>query len=190
MGFNLTPQKKLVSVNQKLGNTAITQQQATSREIFDTIAYGTTTTNYSFFSDFSNKGVFETNLTTNKLDSQESMVVNEIILTQERGAASITNFLQGHTKFNLFIGNQRVIKDFDFAFNASESFSFFPIFQVAADGFSISIPCITSIAIPPQTSILATVETENSSAAASGTDYGLKLTLKGYGTLFNPSTSL
>lgn len=190
MGFNLTPQRKLVGVNEKLGNFAITQQQATSREIFDTIAYTTTSTNYTFFEDFSNKGIFETNLTTNKLDSQESMVVNEIILTQERGAASITNFLVAHTKFNLYVGNQRVIKDFDFAFSASESFSFFPIFQTAADGYSVSVPAITSIVIPPQTSIRATIEAETSSGAASPANAGLKLTLKGYGTLFNPSTSL
>jgi len=190
MAFNLTPQKKLVSVNQALGNTAITQQQATSRVIFDTESYTTATTNFSFFQDFSGKSIFETNLNTNKLDSQESMVINEIILSQEKGAASITNFLTAHTKFNVYIGNQRVVKDWDFCFNASESFSFFPITQTAAGGFSVSVPMLTSIVIPPQVAIRATLETETSSAADSAAGFGLKLVFKGYGTLFNPGTSL
>ena len=190
MGFNLTPQRKLVSVNEKLGNFAITQQQATSREIYDTIAYTTTSTNYTFFEDFSSKGIFETNLTTNKLDSQESMVVNELILAQEKGAASITNFILGATKFNLYVGNQRVIKDWNFMFTASDSFNFFPISRTSAGGFVLSVPMITSIVIPPQVSIKATLECEASSAADSPAGAGLKLCLKGYGTLFNPSTSL
>jgi hypothetical protein len=168
----------------------IRQQQATSRVIFDTEAYTTTSTNYTFFQDFSGKTIFETNLNTNKLDSQESMVINEIILVQERGAASITNFLLAHTKFNVYIGNQRVIKDWDFCFNASESFAFFPITKAAADGYSVSVPMLTSIVIPPQVAIRATLESETSSGANSPADAGIKLLFKGYGTLFNPGTSL
>ena len=49
MGFNLTPQKKLISVNQSLGNLAITQQQATSREVYDTESYTATQTFFTFF---------------------------------------------------------------------------------------------------------------------------------------------
>lgn len=190
MGFNLTPQKKLVSVNQNLGNRAISMQQATSREIFDTVAYTTTSTNYDFFTDFSAKSVFETNLNTNKLDSQESMVINEIILTQERGAASITNFLTGHSLLSIFVGNTQILKEHPMVFYASDSFQWFPITKASGDGFTLSAPMLTSIVIPPQVSIKATLRAETSSAANSPADYGLKLVLKGYGTLFNPSTSL
>jgi hypothetical protein len=190
MAFNLTPQRKLVSVNEKLGNSAITQQQATSRTIYDTVAYTTTSTHYTFFEDFAGKSIFETNLTTNKLDSQESLVINEIILAQERGAALIDNILVGASKLNIFVGNQRVIKDFNLMYSASGAFNWFPIGAPSDDGFAISLPCLTSIVIPPQVAIKATLECETLSDPGSPAGKGLKLVFKGYGTLFNPSTSL
>lgn len=192
MGFNLTPQKKLISVNQSLGNLAITQQQATSREVYDTESYTATQTFFTFFETFAAKDIFQTNLTSNKLDSQESMVINEIIISQERNnvPANLTNILAGATKLNVYVGNQRVIKDFNTMFLQSASFNFFPTARVSGGGFTISMPCLTSIVIPPQVGIKVTMETEQDGGVASGVGNGLKFCMKGYGTLFNPSTSL
>lgn len=183
--YNTIPQQKLVEVNRDLGNPAITQQQATCRTIYDTIA-NTATTHLEFFTDLSNKTIFETNLQTNKLDSQESMIINEIVIAQEQAAAGTAVSLDGQAIINVFVGNNRVIKDLPFGACASaDGLSYHPVISNNGQK-TISIPMLTSITIPPQVSIKVVIDFAADLPAAGKT----KVMLKGYGTLFNPGRSL
>jgi hypothetical protein len=184
--YNTVPQQKLVEVNRDLGNPAITQQQATCRTIYDTIV-NTATTHLEFFTDLSNKTIFETNLQTNKLDSQESMIINEIVIAQERPADGTGGVsLDGMAIINVFVGNNRVIKDLPFGACAStEGLSYHPVISNNSRK-TIAIPMLTSITIPPQVSIKVVLDFGADLPAVGKT----KVMLKGYGTLFNPGRSL
>jgi hypothetical protein len=69
---------KLNYVDAKLG--APTSGQQTTRYIYDSVLPGAGGTNVTFFQNFAGKTQFQTNLTTNKLDSMESMVIKSIYL--------------------------------------------------------------------------------------------------------------
>ncbi len=183
--MNLVPQKKLIGVNRDLGNDAITQQQATCRTIYDTIQ-NSATSHLEFFTDLSNKTIFQSNLQSNKLDSQESMVINEIVIAQEQPAAGQAVTLDGMGILNVFIGNNRVVKDLPYGACASaDGLSYHPIIS-NNDRKTICIPMLTSIVIPPQVAIKAVIDTAVNFPATGAT----KLMFKGYGTLFNPGRSL
>ena len=79
----ITPQQKIVSVNQKLGNTGIKSQQGTSTIIYDTLPVTATTTSFRFFEDSSSR-VFpfsNTGSDGNKLGVGDTMVLASIIFT-------------------------------------------------------------------------------------------------------------
>lgn len=168
------PRRKLNQVNAKLGNPAIARQQDTTRVIFDTVTNATTLGR--FFQDF-NKTQFQCNVDSNKLDSMESMVINEIIVSGD-----VLN--NNNSKLNVFIGDQQVIKDHNLIYDATAAFQQFPI-KPNSGATLVSIPLLTSIVIPPQVSILVTLEFETGTFAN-----GIKLALKGFGKIFKPNTSL
>jgi hypothetical protein len=71
---------KLGYVDSKLG--APTSGQQTTRILFNTIEAPGTTSSLSFFKNFQGLTDGQTNLTQNKLDSMESMVIKTIWLAQ------------------------------------------------------------------------------------------------------------
>ena len=73
-----TQVSKLRYVDNKLGATMPGQQ--TTRYIYDSVQPGAGGTNVTFFQNFAGKTQFETNLTTNKLDASESMVIKSIYM--------------------------------------------------------------------------------------------------------------
>jgi len=171
---------KLNMVNAKLGATMPGQQ--TTRYIYDTVTAVAGQTTFNFFSTFAGKDDLQTNLTTNKLDSSESMVIKSIFV-----ANSLTQSLSGHSNLNITVGNQVVLKDFNLAFNATNR-------GVAYDrlhsGYNvdsrIEIRLLTDIVIPPQVNFKATLE-----LAEGGTlvDETITLGLKGYGTIFSAGST-
>jgi hypothetical protein len=106
---------KLNYVDAKLG--APTSGQQTTRYIYDSVLPGVGGTNVTFFQNFAGKTQFQTNLTTNKLDSMESMVIKSIFIALPGTEGTLT--LTGHLNLNIYVGNQCVLKDFDPSFNAS-----------------------------------------------------------------------
>lgn len=78
----VTPQQKLVGVNQKFGNTGIKDQQGTSRIIYDSLPTGTNT-NFRFFEDSSSRNFPFTNTGSdgNKLGVGDTMVIESVIFT-------------------------------------------------------------------------------------------------------------
>jgi len=65
--------QKLSYVDSKLGVSLPGQQ--TTRVIYDSVTATAAQRVFTFFTNFAGKNEFQTNLTTNKLDSAESMVI-------------------------------------------------------------------------------------------------------------------
>lgn len=176
--FN-TPRRKLTAVNSKIGASRIAAQQDTTRVIYDTVS-GATLNYGQFFNNFAGKTTFQTNLTSNKLDSMESMVINEIMFAAGGGAPFNRAAL-----LNVFIGDDCVIKDFNLQYAASVNWKEFPINDTNSSTF-VSLPLLTSIVIPPQVAFKATLEL---SGGATFTANGIKMAMKGFGKIYKPNTS-
>lgn len=175
---------KLNYVDAKLG--APTSGQQTTRYIYDSVLPGAGGTNVTFFQNFAGKTQFQTNLTTNKLDSMESMVIKSIYLSLAAGTAG-TLTLQGHMNLNIYVGNQCVLKDFDPSFNAtSRGLSFDRLHSSFNEGRVVEVRLLTDIVIPPQVNFKATLELAENTAVA---DTSITLGFKGYGKIFSAGMS-
>jgi hypothetical protein len=175
---------KLNYVDAKLG--APTSGQQTTRYIYDSVLPGAGGTNVTFFQNFANKTQFQTNLTTNKLDSMESMVIKSIYLAMAPGTAGTLN-LTGHTNLNIYVGNQCVLKDFDISFNATNrGLAFDRLHSGSNLALNVEVRLLTDIVIPPQVNFKATLELAENTAVA---DTSITLGLKGYGKIFSAGMS-
>ena len=175
---------KLNYVDAKLG--APTSGQQTTRYIYDSVLPGLGGTNVTFFQNFAGKTQFETNLTTNKLDSMESMVIKSIYIACDSGTAGTFN-LTGHLNLNIFVGNQCVLKDFNPSFNSSSRGLAFDRLHSGVNNTNIlEVRLLTDIVIPPQVNFKATLELAENTAVA---DTKITLGLKGYGKIFSAGMS-
>lgn len=178
---------KLNMVNQKLGATMKGQQ--TTRTIFDTVtASAAGAVQYNFFQTFNGNTALETNLTTNKLDSSESMVIKSIYLAidpgSDPGPGSLTAL--GMMNLNIIVGNQVVLKDFPINFNAGGRGVAFDRLHSAPDNNIVEVRLATDIVIPPQVNFQANLLlAENTSLV----DTKLTMELKGYGVIFSAGAS-
>lgn len=123
----LTPQQKMVGVNNKFGNTDIKNQQGTSRIIYDTLPTGSNTT-FRFFEDSASRNFPFTNTGSdgNKLGVGDTMVIEsvEFLLIDIDNASgkvvastSLVNYGFGASAWNYLtsifdfeIANNKVIK--------------------------------------------------------------------------------
>ena len=107
---------KLGYVDSKLGAPSSGQQ--TTRIIFNTIEAPGTTSSLSFFKNFQGLTQGQTNLTQNRLDSMESMVIKTIWLAQYDTAGVLVPFGGfGQQTCSIIVGNQTVVKNLPFHFN-------------------------------------------------------------------------
>jgi len=175
---------KLRYVDNKLGATMPGQQ--TTRYIYDSVLPGAGSTNVTFFQNFAGKTQFQTNLTTNKLDASESMVIKSIFITCDPGTAGTLN-LTGHLNLNIYVGNQCVLKDFDPSFNSSSrGLAFDRLHSGLNSSIVLEVRLLTDIVIPPQVNFKATLELAENTAVA---DTSVTLGLKGYGKIFSAGSS-
>jgi len=72
----ITPQMKLISVNNHFGNPMLAKQQGSTIEVFDLIQLDPTRTSYDFFRDVNGKRFPFTNLQEGKLQPQESFILS------------------------------------------------------------------------------------------------------------------
>jgi hypothetical protein len=171
---------KLNMVNAKLGATMPGQQ--TTRYVYDSVVAAANQVNFNFFETFAGKTDLQSNLTTNKLDSSESMVIKSIYV-----ATNVTQGLSGHSNLNITVGNQVVLKDFNLAFNATNrGVSFDRLHSGIVTADYVEVRLLTDIVIPPQVNFKATLE-----LAEGGTLVGESITLgfKGYGTIFSAGST-
>lgn len=118
---NITPQNKIVGVNNRFGNTNIKNQQGTTRVIFDSLPIDGRT-EFRFFENASSRQYPFTNIGSegNRLNVGETIVIQKIYfglittdpVTGEFAAfasiATINNYMFG--EFNFLIANSQVLK--------------------------------------------------------------------------------
>jgi len=190
---------KLNYVDGKLG--APTSGQQTTRVLFNTIEAPGTTSSLTFFRNFQGLTNGQTNLTQNKLDSMESMVIKTIWLAQFDTAGALT-FVGGVTSqtISIIVGNQTVVKNLPIQFNQGingqaydrlhENGGIITDNTVSSSATSQLVqPCeirlLTDIVIPPQVAFEVRID---SNSAVYGTG-AVVCALAGYGKIFSAGAS-
>jgi len=150
----VTPQQKLVAVNNKFGNTNVKSQQGTSRIIYDSIEITAGKTFYRFFEDSTTRAFPLTNTGSegNKLGVGDTMIVNQLafgiwLKNNTSGLWSFQGNLLG------FTGTPLGLVDFDIANNKvikkltlTEAFQFYNKDTTNANNV---LDLETQIVIPP-----------------------------------------
>jgi len=190
---------KLNYVDGKLG--APTSGQQTTRVLFNTIEAPGTTSSLTFFRNFQGLTNGQTNLTQNKLDSMESMVIKTVWLAQytTAGAEALFGALVGQT-LSIIVGNQTVVKNLPIHFNQGAVGQSFDRLHENAGIVSDNVftgtaleqvvqPCeirlLTDIVIPPQVAFEVRID---SNAGVYGTG-AVVCALSGYGKIFSAGAS-
>jgi hypothetical protein len=189
---------KLGYVDSKLGAPSSGQQ--TTRILFNTIEAPGTTSSLSFFKNFQGLTNGQTNLTQNKLDSMESMVIKTIWLAKfDTGGVLDTFGGNVQQTLSIIVGNQTVVKNLPIHFNQGVNGQAFD--RLHENGGSVNQndfadrllqfaqPCeirlLTDIVIPPQVAFEVRIE---SNQAAYGTG-AVVCALSGYGKIFSAGNS-
>jgi hypothetical protein len=184
--------QQIVGVNQRLGNTAVPQMQGTTRNIYDSQAIeAATNQTLTFFQGVSSRTYPQSNLSNNRFEVGESLAIQGIYYTfaasslstisQQLQFISTTTAFTNTLNFNLYIGNQRVIKDLDLNYS-----KYFIGESKAAAVVSNVLHLETPIVIPPQIEFYATVRVTTSGNATAQRMY---LGLFGQGTLLNTKSN-
>jgi len=190
---------KLGYVDNKLGAPSSGQQ--TTRILFNTIEAPGTTSSLSFFKNFQGLTNGQTNLTQNKLDSMESMVIKTIYLSQFSTAGILEAFgaLVQQT-VSIIVGNQTVVKNLPIQFNQGVNGQAFDrLHENGGAGTDVlvnptatiqltqpvEIRLLTDIVIPPQVAFEVRID---SNQAVYGTG-AVVCALSGYGKIFSAGSS-
>ena len=173
--------QKLAYVDSKLGVSLPGQQ--TTRVIYDSVNATAGQQFFQFFTNFAGKNEFQSNLTTNRLDSGESMVIKSVQIIINSSTANIA----GHLNLNITVGNQVVLKDFDPSFNASNRGLAFDRLHSGFDSATnLEVRLLTEIVIPPQVNFKAELQIANALVAL---DDDITIIFKGYGRIFSAGAS-
>jgi len=191
--------QKLAYVDGKLG--APTSGQQTTRIVFNTIEAPGTTSSLIFFRNFQGLSNGQTNLTQNRLDSSESLVIKTIWLAQ----INATNVLQNFGGFrsetiSIIVGNQTVVKNLPLQFNEGATGQTFDRLHenagvnaspnaLATNLFQVVMPTeirlLTDIVIPPQVAFEVRIDSDNNVYGAGA----VVCALSGYGKIFSAGNS-
>lgn len=110
----VTPQQKMVAINQKFGNNSIQSQQGTTRQLYDTLLHQGGAETLRFFEDSASRNFPATNTGSdgNKLGVGDTMIISAIqfSVSSETALSSIPDIFQ-FGQLNFEIANNRVIKD-------------------------------------------------------------------------------
>ncbi len=173
--------QKVAYVDSKLGVSLPGQQ--TTRVIYDSINAAAGQQFYEFFTNFAGKTEFQTNLTTNKLDSAESMVIKSVQIIMNSATSNLTD----HLNLNITVGNQVVLKDFDTSFNcSSRGLSFDRLHSGFTTTTNLEVRLLTEIVIPPQVNFKATLQLSNALITLND---DITIVFKGYGRIFSAGNS-
>ena len=181
--------QQIVGVNERLGNMAVPQMQGTTRMIYDTLqGSGTNPGSYTFFNNVSSRTYPLSNISQNRFEVGESLAVQYIAVGAYAAAAgaafpalatatSLLNAVPNIGVLNLFIGNQRVLKNFEIL-----EYSLNVTGQTKTNLTNAVVILETPIVIPPQIEFYATLDLNQNVAAGTR----VVLMLGGLGTLLNP----
>lgn len=192
---------KFLQANRALG-AQMDQMQGTTRIIYDT--YNVNATSFDYFSEVAGKqgpgalinGMPPTNITDNRFEPGEGMVVKEIgLINMDNQAFTPANVNQGVFGLNLinfYVGNNRVIKDLPILAGGSVTpiNNLNPTSANTLNGINVRtgvMRLFTNIVIPPQVQFYLNVRFLFTSGAGNGIAVNaFRVYLKGYGKLFNP----
>ena len=186
---------KLGYVDSKLGAPSSGQQ--TTRILFNTIEAPGTTSSLTFFKTFQGLTNGQTNLTQNRLDSMESMVIKTIWLGQFSTAGRLEP-IGGVVQqtISIIVGNQTVVKNLPIQFNQGINGQAFDRLHENGGTFLDDVtpatallqtyqPCeirlLTDIVIPPQVAFEVRID---SNQGVYGTG-AVVCALSGYGKIFS-----
>jgi hypothetical protein len=187
--------QQIVGVNNRLGNTAVAGMQGTTRYIYDSQATAASTNQtLTFFQGASSRTFPATNINNNRFEVGESLAIQGVtFFARESSITGLQNLIEtsllaGTAQYNntltlnLFVGNQRVIKDLDL------NYSRFLLGEVkTGDIINNTLHFETPIVIPPQIEFYATLRiTSTVAVEASRVVY---LGLFGQGTLLNTKST-
>lgn len=173
------------------------QMQGTTRNVYDTVDFGATTS-YSFFSELPSKQTTTfgnapaTNLTENRFEPGEGMVIKELAFVNysATNAANLNTSITALALVDIVVGNQRVVKDLPLL--AGSTISAINNINTKISGTDAGLfnctRLFTNIVIPPQVQFFVNVRLPYApDAAAAGEAMSfVRCYLKGYGKLFNP----
>jgi hypothetical protein len=186
--------QQIIGVNDRLGNPAVANMQGTTRAIFDT-ASGQSN-NFTFFQNVQTRPYPFSNISQNRFEVGESLAIESIalILFEEpypgiQSPIYSFNFNgQCNPILNLYIGNQRVIKDLDLSYsNTTLGQTNAANRPTIAESQTAVFRLETPIVIPPQIEFYATLQFSSPVGQEEGP--GLALILQGTGTLLNPKSN-
>jgi hypothetical protein len=173
--------QKVSYVDSKLGVSLPGQQ--TTRVIYDSINAAAGQQFFQFFTNFAGKTEFQSNLTTNKLDSAESMVIKSVQIIMNTATSNLTD----HLNLNITVGNQVVLKDFDPSFNcSSRGLAFDRLHSGFNSTINLEVRLLTEIVIPPQVNFKAELQISNALLALND---DVTIVFKGYGRIFSAGNS-
>ena len=191
--------QKLAYVDGKLG--APTSGQQTTRILFNTIEAPGTSSSLVFFKNFQGLTNGQTNLTQNKLDSMESMVIKTIWLAQLDTAGVLSSFGGFFQQtVSIIVGNQTVVKNLPIQFNQGVNGQAYDRLHENAGVLTdtnitpaaeiqtsqpVEIRLLTDIVIPPQVSFEVRIDAPS---AVYGTG-AVVCALSGYGKIFSAGNS-
>ena len=198
---------KFLQANRALG-AQMDQMQGTTRIIYDTFGAATanfqTQTSYDFFSEVSSKvsatyaNQPATNITDNRFEPGEGMVVKEIGFYNMSNSADpstpaqVNESVLGLSLINLYIGNNRVIKDLPL-FLAGTFSPLNNINQITSNTNNYitrrvgALRLFTNIVIPPQVQFYLNMRIPFVGTSTDSNEMNIfRVYLKGYGKLFNP----
>jgi hypothetical protein len=183
---------KFLVQSRQLG-ASMDAMQGTTRIIYDTQDM-TGSTYYSFFSQLGGKQATSTfianapatNLTENKFEPGEGMVIKEIYLynIETTQACNIANTYTSLGLIDVVVGNNRVIKSLPI-FTGS-GFTIINNLNPTNDAKASAVRLTTNIIIPPQIQFFVNVTLPVAPAGATSNDLTLRVALRGYGKLFTP----
>ena len=187
---------KFLAATRALG-AQMDQMQGTTRTVYDTVDFGTSTS-YSFFSELPSKQTTTfgnapaTNLTENRFEPGEGMVIKELgfVNYSATNAANLNTSITALALVDIVVGNQRVVKDLPLL--AGSTISAINNINTKISGTEAGIfnctRLFTNIVIPPQVQFFVNVRLPYApDAAAAGEAMSfVRCYLKGYGKLFNP----
>jgi hypothetical protein len=164
----VTPQQKMVAVNNRFGNSNIKGQQGSTRVLFDSIDFNGQT-EFRFFENAGSKTYPFTNIGAegNRLNVGDTFVVQKIyfgIATVNADTGAITDFSQGNSSIaNLFkgelnfqIANSLVIKQLPIVAFANAFAN-----PTANNENDVALETFTDIVIPPLLEYVLTIRTAN-----------------------------
>lgn len=190
----LTPQQKMVAINQKFGNSGIAAQQGTTRQIYDTllIPAGANAKTLRFFEDSASRTFPFSNCGSdgNKLGVGNTMVIESVtfyILTWDTVNLRFTSVASPTTivavnngLLNFEIANNRVIKNFSLQ-ELSGAYDKNP--GVTIDS---TIEFDTQIVIPPLLNFVCQLQIPNFTPAA---NTYIRCVINGAGGIIAPRTT-